>query len=96
MRKKHRRPTGPKPEAAIAKVRQVGLLVAHGYSRSTALGMTGITAREYDRWRQQFDGHPIDAEELLRELERQNQQLRRVVVGLALDIARLRRELGEP
>ena len=49
-----------------------------------------ITEQTYYRWRKEYGGLRIDQARRLRELERENKQLKRVVADQALDNAILK------
>jgi transposase-like protein len=50
----------------------------------------GVSENTYHRWRNQFGGMKADDVKRLRELERENQRLKRIVANQALDIDGLR------
>ena len=74
--KKHR------PEEAVAKLRQVDVLVSQGQSVAEAIGVTEVT---YDRWRREFGGLKSDQVKRLKELETENARLRKAIADLTLD-----------
>ena len=45
-----------------------------------------VTEQTYYRWRNQYGGMKADAAKRLKELERENQRLKRIVADQALDI----------
>jgi len=49
-----------------------------------------VSEQTYHRWRNQFGGMKADDAKRLRELERQNARLKRIVADQALDIDALR------
>ena len=76
--KKHR------PEEAVAKLRQVDVLVSQGQSVSEAIRAIGVTEVTYYRWRREFGGLKADQVKRLKELEAENARLRRAVSDLTL------------
>jgi putative transposase len=78
-RKKH------KPEEIVAKLRQVDVLVSQGQSTADAIRQIGVSEFTYYRWRQEFGGLKSDQVKRLKELETENNRLRRAVSDLALD-----------
>ena len=50
----------------------------------------GITEQTYYRWRKEYGGLRIDQARRLRELEKENGRLKRIVADKELDIAILR------
>src|SRR5215207_4061190 len=77
--KKHR------PEEAVAKLRQVDVLVSQGQSVAEAIRAIGVTEVTYYRWRREFGGLKADQVKRLKELEAENTRLRRAVAELTLD-----------
>ena len=45
-----------KPEAIVAKLRQVDVLISQGQSVSEAIRSIGVTEATYYRWRSEFGG----------------------------------------
>ena len=78
-RKKH------KPEEIVAKLRQVDVLVSQGQSTADAIRQIGVSEFTYYRWRQEFGGLKTDQVKRLKDLETENNRLRRVVSDLTLD-----------
>src|SRR5687768_6195148 len=74
-----------KPEAIVAKLRQVDVLVAQGQSVADAIRSIGVTEVTYYRWRREFGGLKTDQVKRLKELEAENARLRRAVAELTLD-----------
>ena len=77
--KKHR------PEEALAKLRQVDVLVSQGQSVAEAIRAIGVTEVTYYRWRSEHGGLKGDQVRRLKELEVENTRLRRAVSDLTLD-----------
>src|ERR687890_1444266 len=77
--KKHR------PEEAVAKLRQVDVLVSQGRSVAEAIRAIGVTEVTYYRWRREYGGLKGDQVKRLKELEAENARLRRAVSDLTLD-----------
>ena len=50
----------------------------------------GVTDQTYYRWRREYGGLKVDQARRLKELERENARLKRVVADQALDMAILR------
>lgn len=74
-----------KPEDIVLKLRQVEVLQGQGKSVSDAVRQIGVTVQTYYRWRQEYGGMNRDQLKRLKELETQNQRLRRAVSDLTLD-----------
>jgi putative transposase len=73
------------PEQIVAKLRQVDVLTAQGTSVADAVRSIGVTEVTYYRWRQEFGGLKTSQVKRLKELETENQRLRKAVADLTLD-----------
>jgi transposase-like protein len=80
MARKHYR-----PEEIVAKLRQVEVLQSQGSSVADAVRQIGVTEMTYYRWRREYGGMKTDQMKRLKELEKENQRLRRAVSDLTLD-----------
>ena len=74
-----------RPEEAVAKLRQVDVLVSQGQTVAEAIRAVGVTEVTYYRWRREFGGLKSDQIRRLKELETENTRLRRAVSDLTLD-----------
>ena len=74
-----------KPEEIVVKLRQVDVLVAQGKPVSDAIRTIGVTEVTYYRWKQEYGGLKTDQVKRLKELEQENNRLRRAVSDLTLD-----------
>lgn len=74
-----------KPEDIVSKLRQVEVLQGQGKSVQDALRQIGVTVQTYYRWRKEYGGMSRDQLKRLKELEAENQRLRRAVSDLTLD-----------
>src|ERR687893_782647 len=74
-----------KPEEIIAKLRQVDVLASQGQSVADAVRSIGVTEVTYYRWRQEYGGLKADQVKRLKELETENQRLRKAIADLTLD-----------
>ena len=68
-----------KPEDIVLKLRQIEVLHGQGMAISDAVRQIGVTEPTYYRWRKQYGGMNRDQLKRLKELERENQRLRRAV-----------------
>ena len=75
----------PKPEEIVAKLRQVDVLVSQGRTVADAVRSIGVTEVTYYRWRKEFGGLKVDQLKRLKDLETENQRLRKAVADLTLD-----------
>ena len=74
-----------KPEDIVLKLRQVEVLQGQGLSIADAVRQIGTTQQTYYRWRKQYGGMNRAQLKRLKELEKENQRLRRAVSDLTLD-----------
>ena len=74
-----------KPEEIVVKLRQVEVLQGQGMSIADAVRQIGVTQQTYYRWRKLYGGMGREQLKRLKELEKENQRLRRAVSDLTLD-----------
>lgn len=74
-----------KAEEIVSKLRQVDVLVAQGAKVPDAVRSIGVTQVTYYRWRREYGGLQMDQVKRMKELELENQRLRRAVSDLTLD-----------
>ena len=74
-----------KPEEVIAKLRHVDVLTSQGHSVADAVRAIGVTEVTYYRWRQEYGGLKTNQVRRMKELELENQRLRKAVADLTLD-----------
>ena len=74
-----------KPEEIVAKLRQVDVLVSQGQSVAEAVRTIGVTQFTYDRWRKEYGGLKANQVKRLKELEKENERLRKAVSDLTLE-----------
>ncbi|MGR3631970.1 MAG: IS3 family transposase [Limimaricola soesokkakensis] len=74
-----------KPEDIVLKLRQIEVLHGQGMPVADAVRQVGITQQSYYRWRRQYGGMSRSQLKRLKELEKENQRLRRAVSDLTLD-----------
>ena len=73
------------PEEIVAKLRQVDVLTSQGQTVADAVCAIGVTEVTYYRWRQEYGGLKSDQVRRMKELELENQRLRKAVADLTLD-----------
>jgi len=59
--------------------------VANGKTTPVACRESGITEQTWYRWRKEYGGLQVDQARRLKELEKENTRLKRVVANLSLD-----------
>lgn len=74
-----------KPEDVVAKLRQADVLIAQGQSVADAIRALGVTEVTYYRWRKEFGGLKTDQVRRMKDLEVENQRLRKAIADLTLD-----------
>ena len=74
-----------KPEEIASKLRQVEVLQGQGTTVAEAVRQIGVTQQTFYRWRKLYGGMQRSQLTRLKELEKENQRLRRAVSDLTLD-----------
>jgi putative transposase len=82
------------PEEIIKKLREAATLLAGGQGVEDVCKKLEVSPPTYHRWRQEYGGVKEDAIKRLKELEKENARLKRLVADLSLDKAMLK-ELAE-
>jgi transposase-like protein len=85
MAKKH-----AAPEQIIPKLREAEVLIAQGKTVAQASKQIGVTVQTYYRWRREYGGLKVDQAKRLKELEKENGRLKRLLADAELDKAILR------
>lgn len=80
-------------EQIINKLREAEVLISQGQTVPTASKAIGVTDQTYYRWRKAYGGLKIDQAQRLRELEQENNRLKRLVADLSLDNAIIKEAL---
>jgi putative transposase len=87
------------PEQIIRKLREAERLLGEGRTIPEAAKELGISENTYHRWRNQYGGMKADDAKRLKELERENRQLKAIVADQALEnraLKEIAKETGEP
>ncbi len=74
-----------KPEESVSKRKQVEVLQSQGMEVSDAIRQIGVSEVTYYRWRKEYRGMAINQLKRLKEVEKENQRLRKAVSDLTLD-----------
>ena len=74
-----------RPEEIVAKLREADVLLGQGKTVAEAAKVLGVTDVTYYRWRQEYGGLTTPAAKRLKELEKENDRLRKAVSDLTLD-----------
>ena len=74
------------PEQIINSLREAEVLLSQGNTAGQAARHLGITEQTYYRWRKEYGGMRINQAKRLKELEKENARLKRLVADQALDL----------
>ncbi len=74
-----------KPEQIVALLRQMEVAIANGKDTPQAAREAGVTAQTYYRWREEYGGLKLEQAKRLKELEKENTKLKRLVAELSLE-----------
>ena len=78
------------PEQIIRKLREAERLIGQGRTIPEAAKELGISEQTYHRWRNQYGGMKADDAKRLKELERENATLKRIVADKELEVVALK------
>ena len=77
-------------EQIITKLREVEIMLSKGSTIGEASKKIGVTEQTYYRWRKKYGGMKVEQAKRLKELEKENIRLKRLVADLSLDNAILK------
>ena len=78
------------PEQIINKLREAEILLNQGATIAEVSRKIGVTEQTYYRWRREYGGMRIEQARRLKELEKENTRLKKLVADLSLDISILK------
>ena len=78
------------PEQIIAKLREAEVEIAKGGSVAAACKKVAVTEQTYYRWRKEYGGLKLDQARRLKDLEKENGRLKRLLADAELDKAILK------
>ena len=78
------------PEQIIRKLREADRMLAEGKGIADVAKALGVSEQTFHRWRNQFGGMKADDVKRLKELERDNATLKRIVADKELENVALR------
>jgi putative transposase len=84
MKKKHT------AEQIVGKLREAELELGRGRTIAEVVRKLGITDQTYYRWRKEYGGLRTDQARRMKEVERENARLKKLVADLSLDNAILK------
>jgi putative transposase len=83
------------PEQVVRKLAQADQMLAEGKEVADVCRELGIAEQTYYRWRNQFGGLKADDAKRLKDLERENTTLKRLLADTELEKAALKRLLAD-
>ena len=78
------------PEEIIRKLREAEVLLEQGVAKEEMLRKIGVSNNTYCRWKKEMGGMRVEQAKRLRELEKENSKLKKLVADQALDIQMLK------
>ena len=78
------------PEQIVTKLRKVEVLCTQGSTIGEAVRQIGVSEQTYYKWRRQYGGMSTSDVKRLKELEKENARLKKLVADLSLDNAILK------
>jgi transposase-like protein len=82
------------PEQVINKLREAEILLNQGATVGEASRKIGITEQTYYRWRREYGGMRVEQARRLKDLEKENARLKKLVADISLDNAILKEAAG--
>ena len=77
-------------EQIIGKLREAEVLLSQGASVGEASRKLSVSEQTYYRWRKEYGGMRVEQARRLKELEKENTRLKRLVADVSLDNAILK------
>jgi putative transposase len=72
-------------EQIVTVLRQIEVLMSQGKAAPIACREAGISQQSYYRWRKEYGGLELDQARRMKDLERENVRLKRLVADLSLE-----------
>ena len=72
-------------EQIVVLLRQIEVLMSQGKAAQVACREAGISQQSYYRWRKEYGGLELDQAKRMKDLERENVRLKRLVADLSLE-----------
>jgi len=82
------------PEQIISKLREAEVLLSQGQTVVYAAKQLGVTEQTYYRWRKEYGGMRTSQVRKLKDLEKENTRLKKLVADLSLDNAILKEAIS--
>lgn len=77
-------------EQIIGKLREIEVLTSQNETVAGACRKIGVSEQTYYRWRKEYGGLKLNQAKRLKDMEKENARLKRLVADLSLDNAILR------
>lgn len=90
-------PRGKKhgPEEVIPKLREAEVLISQGSTQELAAKQIGVTKQTLIRWRKEYGGFRMDQAKRMKQLEKENAKLKKLLDEAELDKAILKEAASE-
>ena len=72
-------------EEIINRLREAEILIQQGHTIGEVARKIGVSEYTYYRWRQRYGGIGVDQAKKLKELEKENSRLKKLVAELSVD-----------
>ena len=82
------------PEQIISKLREAEVLLSQGQTVAQASKQLGVSDQTYYRWRRELGGMRTSQVRKLKDLEKENARLKKLVADLSLDNAILKEAIS--
>ena len=73
------------PEQIVGKLRKIEVLIGQGKKVPLACREAGIVEQTFYRWRKEYGGLQVEQARKLKELQKENAQLRRAIADLTVE-----------
>ena len=73
------------PEQIVTLLRQIEVSTAQGKSIGLACRESGISDQSYFRWRKEYGGRDLEQAKKMKDIEKENVRLKRLVADLSLE-----------
>jgi putative transposase len=73
------------PEQIVTLLRQIEVVMGQGKSAQLACREAGVSEQNFYRWRKEYGGLDLDQARRMKDLEKENARLKRLVADLSLE-----------
>jgi transposase-like protein len=74
-----------KTEEVVRHLREADVMLSQGVNVADVIRKLGVNKITYYRWRREFGGMKVDQARRMKDLERENMRLKKLVADLSLD-----------